>query len=300
VSRKQTTAAVPAAVPPMLSSSSAPFDDEAYIFEIKWDGVRALTAVARSGCRVWGRELVNYTGRYPELDALCSRLPPGTILDGELVVIRNGRPDFHALMARHSRRPSPSLPFFAEAVRYVVFDMLYLRGRSLMDRPLHYRRQVLSKNLPELPMVSLCDGMVGAGTAFFRSAIVAGHEGVVAKRLSSPYVPNQRGKAWRKIKQKFDLPCVVIGYRLQGRELRDLAMATLVDGKPAYAGVVELGIHHAQELLDRLESARLSDPAIGCPLHARWVKPQLFCMVRCCGWRPNGVWREAVVLSWNT
>src|SRR5277367_2831406 len=114
---------------PMLSTSTELFDDPGCLFEVKWDGVRAVAAVEDSGVRLWGREGADYTGRYPELDVL-RELPPGTMLDGELVVVRDGRPDFHALMSRHSRRPG-RLPFFAEPVTYVVFDLLYLGGRAL-------------------------------------------------------------------------------------------------------------------------------------------------------------------------
>ncbi len=128
---------------PMLATSSAPFDDAGCIFEVKWDGVRALACSQNGTWRVWGRQRTDYTDRYPELEAL-RRLPAGTMVDGELVALRDGRPDFHALMSRHSRRPR-ALPFFAEAVQYVVFDLLYFRGRSLMDRPL---KQIRRGGLP--------------------------------------------------------------------------------------------------------------------------------------------------------
>jgi len=88
-------------------------------------------------------------------------------------------------------------------------------------------------------VVTWCDGIVGAGWAFFEEAVAAGHEGVVAKRLSAHYRPGKRESAWRKIKQVIDLPCVVIGYRIIAGELRSLLMATLRDGEPCYAGAVE-------------------------------------------------------------
>src|SRR5437588_828216 len=102
----------------MRSRSSTTFDDPGCLFAIKWDGVRALAAVTRQNVRLWGRQLVDYTGRYPELEML-RRLPSGTMLDGELVVVRDGRGDFQALLSRHARRPLRSVPFFAEPVHYV-------------------------------------------------------------------------------------------------------------------------------------------------------------------------------------
>jgi bifunctional non-homologous end joining protein LigD len=89
---------------PMLATSASPFDSKDYVFEVKWDGVRALAAVEKTGWRLWGRELADYRGRYPELDVLRS-LPPGTIVDGELVVFQENRPNLDAILRRISPRP---------------------------------------------------------------------------------------------------------------------------------------------------------------------------------------------------
>ena len=146
-------AKLPAYLLPMLSTSSKPFDDPGCVFDIKWDGIRALASIERNGWRLWGREGIDYTDRYSELESL-RRLAAGTVLDGELVVIRNGQADFQLLMNRHARRPR-SLPFFTHSVQYIVFDLLCFRGRSLLDQPLSQRRQMLHEELPELPFVSL-------------------------------------------------------------------------------------------------------------------------------------------------
>src|SRR5262249_1410629 len=161
----------------------APFDDSAWRFEVKWDGVRCLAAVAGDDWRLWGRNGTLYTDHYPEL-AILRRLPSGTVLDGELVLVRDGQADFHGLMNRHRRTPR-MVPFFTEAVRYVVFDMLYHRGRCLTQLPLEERHHLLHTRLPALPCVQLCEGIIGDGKRFFQQAIASGHEGVVAKRLNS-------------------------------------------------------------------------------------------------------------------
>jgi ATP-dependent DNA ligase len=141
-----------------------------------------------------------------------------------------------------------------------------------MQLPLFERRRVLHDHLSEIPHVSLCDGVVGEGKASFRAALAAGHEGVVAKRLTSLYVPGRRSAAWQKTKQRIDLPCVIIGYRTGPNGLRDLLMATLKDGKLAYVGGVELGIREAAALLAKLESMRKSSPVVPCAVAARWVR----------------------------
>lgn len=295
---KLPAAVIPPKLLPMLAATSDPFDDASFLFDVKWDGVRALTAIAKGAWRVTGRQGADYTERYPELREALRRLPSGTMLDGELVAIRDGRPDFRALMQRHSRRPRPG-PFLPEPVQYVVFDVLYFRGQSLLDRPLQERRILLQEHLPSVPCVTLCQSVVGNGTAFFQSALAVGHEGIVAKKLHSSYLPNQRGPSWRKIKEKIDLPCVVIGFRAKGTELQNLLMASLLDGKLTVAGAVELGIHEAAALLKRLDALRIPHPAVPCRSPATWVKPELFCTVRFCGWRPGGSWRDPVLLRWE-
>ena len=150
----------------MLATSAAPFDNPAYLFETKWDGVRGMVAKADGRLRIWGRDGQDYTPRYPELSVLLD-LPDGTVLDGELVLLRNGRPDFHALMTRHRRTPR-SVPYFAEPVHYVVFDLLYLAGESLLDRPLLERLE-----LRALLMASLVEGELA-----YVGAVELGIEGV--------------------------------------------------------------------------------------------------------------------------
>jgi ATP-dependent DNA ligase len=190
----------------MLAVPAAPFDAPEYSFEVKWDGIRALAAVEAPGWRLWGREQADYTARYPELEVL-RRLPAGTLLDGELVACAaDGRPALPRLLRRHgltaawrlcqARRWCP--------VQYVVFDLLYHHGRRLLREPLARRREELAALCAglDLPEVVFSAGVVGAGTALYALALAQGHEGVVAKQLTSTYRPGRRSAAWRKIKPR--------------------------------------------------------------------------------------------------
>ena len=188
---------------PMLAVAGEPFDSPDYLFELKWNGVRALAAIERGTWRLWGRERADYTPRYPELDGLRS-LPPGTMLDGELVLLRHGLPDLYALLARHHlvspqkiRHSSRLCP-----VTYVVFDLVCHRGQELFTEPLRTRREILEELLGvvKVPRLMLSPRVVGPGRALFAQAIELGHEGVMAKHLAGCYVPGRRSAAWRKIK----------------------------------------------------------------------------------------------------
>src|SRR5262249_11232677 len=201
---------------PMLATPAAPFDAPEYLFEVKWDGVRALAAVEAGHWRLWGRAGADYTPRYPEL-AVLGRLPSGTMLDGELVVLHDGRADFPALLSRHQRhRPDPlwAAAGARPVVSYVLFDLLFDRGQALWQETLLRRRARLRERLARAnePALVYSDGVVGCGRAFFAGAVAQGHEGVMAKRLSSRYRPGQRSRSWRKIKPVDVVPCVVVGY----------------------------------------------------------------------------------------
>ena len=173
---------------PMLATQAKPFDNDDYLFEIKWDGIRALAASEGGGhWRLWGRAGADYTVRYPEL-AVLSRLPPGTVVDGELVVLRDGRADFPALLRRHQRQLPSSLMTTCSAqpaIAYMLFDLLFAQGQSLLQETLVKRRKRLQDLLVALKesLLVYSDDVVGCGRAFFADAVAQGHEGVMAKNL---------------------------------------------------------------------------------------------------------------------
>jgi ATP-dependent DNA ligase len=174
---------------PMLAVAAEPFDSPQYCFEIKYDGVRALASVDEIGWRLWGRERAVYTTRYPELDVL-RRLPAGTLVDGELVAFDDdGRPHLRRLLRRHGLADSWRIRHARQwcPVRFVVFDLLYHSGRCLLREPLVRRREMLADVCEKLdvPAVEFSRAVIGAGTTLYQQVVAAGHEGVMAKKLSS-------------------------------------------------------------------------------------------------------------------
>ena len=191
---------------PMLAVPAEPFDSAEYSFELKWDGIRALAAVDKGGWRLWGRERADYTVRYSELDMLRC-LPAGTLVDGELVAFdAAGRPDLPGLLRRHGLTDAWRIRQARRwcAVRYVLFDLLYHAGRSLLHEPLARRRELLTDVCQRLeaPEVRFSEAVIGAGRALYAAVVAQGHEGVMAKHLASAYRPGRRAAAWRKIKPR--------------------------------------------------------------------------------------------------
>jgi bifunctional non-homologous end joining protein LigD len=188
----------------MLALPAAPFDAPEYSFEVKWNGIRTLAAMEALGWRLWGREGADYTARYPELEVLRA-LPAGTLVDGELVAFApEGRPDLPRLLRRHGLTDPWRIRQARRwcRVQYLLFDLLYHRGRCLLNESLAWRREALADlcGRLRLPEVFFSAGVVGTGTALYAVALAQGHEGVVAKRLASTYRPGRRSPAWRKIK----------------------------------------------------------------------------------------------------
>ncbi len=100
---------LPTFLRPMLAQPGRPFDSDQHLFEIKWDGIRALAFVEQTGCRLLSRHGLALDGLFPELAGIIGDLPPGTLLDGELVVLRQGRPDLSLVQSRH-QLPNPRGP----------------------------------------------------------------------------------------------------------------------------------------------------------------------------------------------
>jgi bifunctional non-homologous end joining protein LigD len=288
---------------PMLAQAAAPFDAEDYQFEVKWDGVRALAAVEAGGWRLWGRGGTDYTARYPEL-AVLQRLPAGTVVDGELVVLRNGRADFAALLSRHQRReplPASRIPQ-GLAVSYMLFDVLVHGGRSILQEPLQQRRERLRELLAPLQdsVLRYSASVLGKGREYFAQAVAQGHEGVMAKHLSSLYLPGKRSHAWRKIKPAGVLPCVVIGYLPDQHEVQRVLLATVRQGQLQYVGRLSRGLDGAAcaGLVARLRRQRRARAVVPCGQRACWVEPVLYCWVHYQGWTCHGHLRHAVFGGW--
>jgi bifunctional non-homologous end joining protein LigD len=283
---------------PMLAVRSEPFDSGEFLFEVKWNGVRALAACDGGGWRLWGRELADYRDRYPELEFL-RQLPPGTVLDGEVVLCRQGVPDLEAVLARHSLSQPRAIRHLSQTdpVTYVVFDALFVQGRCLFGEPLYRRRAALTEVFGAFtePRLVFSEGVAGLGSLFFERAVAQGHEGVLAKHLASTYVPGRRCAAWRKIKPARTLPCVIVGY-LPGRHtFRRLFVAAPREDGLRYVASLHTGFTDTvRAQLDKLLATReRCKPVVACPSGALGVEPDLYCQVRFLEWTHAGRLRGA-------
>ncbi|MDH7492068.1 MAG: non-homologous end-joining DNA ligase [Methanolinea sp.] len=274
---------------PMLArEAAAPFDSPEWLFEIKWDGIRALCTIGRSGEVSLrsrnGRELL---GIFPEIGEIAGLAPESSVLDGEIVAMRRGKPDFQALMQRAQKTDPQQIAYLSgqDPVTYVVFDILECRGKPLIGLPLTRRKALLEREVHEGRHVVRSRPVEGKGKEYFEIVSREGIEGIIAKKKSSTYEPGARSGNWLKIKQFLTCDCVVFGYTRGEGERRSTFGALvlgLYDGSiPVYAGKVGTGFSGAlrREIKERLAGLGEGKPLSGAGKGVIWVEPVIICEV---------------------
>jgi bifunctional non-homologous end joining protein LigD len=302
---------MPSFIPPMAATlADRAFDDEDWLFEVKWDGYR-IEAVVRDG------KVRTYTRNGNEGEAYFPGLlnPPTwidateAIVDGEVVALDDaGRPDFSLLQELTG---TPSGRFV-----YQAFDLLYLDGRSLVDVPLEDRKRLLRTVLRAGDRrVRFADHVLREGSAFLDAAATNGLEGIIAKHRRSVYQPGVRSKAWLKIKNRPEQELVVGGYTPGEGAARDLGAVVVgyyeaAGGGPKlrFAGKVGSGFNALvrRRLRERLAELEVADPPFDPPPPAdykgrfggdlkgvRWVRPELVIRAELGGWTRDGLVRQA-------
>jgi bifunctional non-homologous end joining protein LigD len=318
------TAPMPTDLRPMLAvEGKRPPNGDGWGFEIKWDGVRALAhSDGQGGLRIESRRGEDITARYPELTALGDALAGHrAILDGEIVAFdEHDRPSFQRLQLRMGltseitiQRRVPQTP-----VTYVAFDLLYLDGRPTIELPYLERRRLLDELALDGPHWQTPAHHVGEGEALLEAARARDLEGVVAKRLDSPYRPGRRSGEWIKVRnwrrQEF-----VIGGFMPGEGGRSGRVGSLLvgyhDSTPSeaqslerpplliYSGGVGSGFTNDEiERLTRMLTARSRETTpfdVGAPKRpgARFCEPELVCEVKFTEWTHEGTLRQPVYLG---
>jgi bifunctional non-homologous end joining protein LigD len=288
-----TRAELPEPMAPMLATAGAPPSGPGWAFEFKWDGVRAIAAVAGDQLRLFSRNGNDITGGYPELTVL-SELVGGrpALFDGEIVTLSQaGRPEFGLLQQRmHVRSPSPEL-VARVPISYYAFDLLALDGRRLLPQSYQRRRELLA--VLDLdngsPLVREPRNYTDvSGGALLEVARQHGLEGVVGKRLRSRYEPGRRSPAWIKT-ALFHTQEVVVGGWTTGQGRRAGTLGALLlgaydeQGRLRYLGDVGTGFTETMlaNLLTRLATLEQPDSPFNEPVpreharRARWVRAEL-------------------------
>jgi len=300
--------AMPARVEPMLATlADRPFSDPNWLFEIKWDGVRALARIENGDLTLRSRNSIDITQRYPEMASLPTALAArDAILDGEIVALdAQGRGDFERLQERmHVRAPSENLVAQIPVV-YFAFDLLYCDGYDLREAPLLERKQLLQRLLYTSERFRYADHQLEHGRELFDLAAQNGLEGIVAKRADCPYV-SDRSSYWVKLKITKTVDAVVGGWteaRTSALPLGSLLLGLYQGKKLRFIGHVGSGFD-AKKLKEL--SSRLNELApSACPFDAvpetnekpSWVSPALVARVKFGGWTQERALRHPVFIA---
>jgi bifunctional non-homologous end joining protein LigD len=300
--------APPPTYEPMMAVLTAEaFDDDEWLFEVKWDGHRCLANLG-TATRLTSRTRRDMTAQFPELIDMHRQLAArNAVVDGEIVALdRDGRPSFERMQDRFHRTPEELARNKGRVpVQFLAFDLLWLDGQPLLDLPLVERRARLNEVLVETRDIRLSQVVEGAGRRFFEQVRELQLEGIVAKRAASPYRPGIRSHDWRKIKALCLQDCVIVGWTPgkggRAATLGSLLLAVYDDGRLRYAGNVGTGFTHAflADLLERLQGlqvpAAMFEGFEGTPRPrgARFVRPELVCEVEYLKWTQDDKLRAA-------
>jgi DNA ligase D-like protein (predicted ligase)/DNA ligase D-like protein (predicted 3'-phosphoesterase) len=270
---------------PMLAKEAAQaFTNKDWVFEVKWDGFRAL-AYINGEVSLRSRNNKELIDNFPELQEL-KQQPKSVVLDGEIVVLKDGKVDFQALLER-GKATSPTditLKTARSPAAYVVFDILEKDGKPILDLPLMERKKILKETVKEGEHILLADYIEEKGEGYYEAVLQKGLEGVMAKKKSSVYEPGMRSGNWLKIKKLKSADCVVFGYT-QGTGVRKNTFGALLlglygsGGAPVYVGKVGTGF--PEDILKSLSGEFQKFQTDKAPFKAdvigkvTWLKPTL-------------------------
>jgi len=285
----------PPVLQPMLATAGGkPFDDTKWLFEVKWDGVRTFAYLGGEKTRLVSRRGREVNDQYPELLEIHMLLAgENALIDGEIVVLeRDGKPSFERLQQRFTVSKPSQAVLKANPVLFIAFDILWLDGESLVDRPLEERLETLNRVLVPGPRVQNSVTIEREGKKLFAEVKKRGLEGVIAKRKGSTYKPGRRTKDWVKVKAVNRQDCVIIGWSpgegRRGGNVGALLAGVYKDGRLLYAGHVGTGFTERTLTMLKETLAPLETDTAPVPVPPKeevetsfvhWVRPELVCDV---------------------
>jgi DNA ligase D-like protein (predicted ligase)/DNA ligase D-like protein (predicted 3'-phosphoesterase) len=290
---------MPHGIQPMLATLvKKPFDHPDWIFEVKWDGYRAIAEIRDNGVSLYSRNRISLDEKFfPIVDSL-RKLRFDAVLDGEIVVVDDqGRSDFQTLQHYQDSGNSRLL--------YYVFDLLYFRGHDLTSLPLLRRKKLLKKILPFPSKIRFSDHIRKKGVLFYNAAKEKGLEGIIAKHSHSVYEAGRRSRQWLKVKTQRTQEAVIAGFTDPGggrENFGALALGVYEGDELRYIGRVGSGFtaNDLRDIRERLQPLIQKE----CPFAVKpetnapvtWVKPELVCEVALSGWTEDAAMRHPVFL----
>ncbi len=286
--------------PMKATLASEAFDNHDWIFELKWDGFRAVAARLGKVNEIYSRNFKSFNGRFPDIhQAFKNLFTKDIILDGEICCIDDEGKSSFQLLQQYQTTGKGRLVFY-------VFDILYYDGNHLFNVPLLERKALLKSILPEDEFIHFSDHVETRGKELFEFAASKKQEGIIAKKKDSKYEVGKRSKSWLKIKAVMQQEAIICGYTLPrgGRKHFGSLILGVYDGKELrYIGHTGTGFNDAllKELKRRMDDLKTSSspfkkaPKTNEPV--TWIKPQLIAEIKFQEWTSDNILRHPVFLG---
>lgn len=266
------------------SLAKEPFDSPNHLFQVKWDGVRMVAFIEQGRVLLQNRKLMPRTHIYPDFANLSQFIKAEqAILDGEMIVLANGKPSFAGILKRDLKKDETAIHIASRQnpATFVAFDLLSLNGTELVEEPVERRLGLLREIAIAHDHFQIIEDFPG-GNALFQVIEAQNMEGIVAKEKGSPYLPGAKSPYWLKVKTQKDLIAVVGGFTVKERRLNSLLMGAFLEGQFRYIGNAATGLTAADlRLLDtHLRTMETNySPFINPPklysVETHWVQPLL-------------------------
>lgn len=291
---------MPQDVVPMLATLvDEPFDNENWIFEIKWDGYRAVAYCNGKSVELVSRKLTPFTEKYyPVADAL-KELKYKVVFDGEIIAV-----DDRGMAVFQSLQNWQNTPVH---LQYSIFDILWLDGYDVTHLPLTERKKFLKEILPEdHEVIKYSDHVVENGKDFFQVAVSQGLEGIMAKKANSVYQTDKRTENWVKIKVNLRQEVIIVGYTEPRRTRKYFGslLLGLYDGNElVYVGHTGSGFNSKslEQIYNKLQTLITNEcPFEKCPkgnMPVTWVKPKLVCEIKFAEWTKGRIARHPIFMG---
>jgi bifunctional non-homologous end joining protein LigD len=287
-------------IQPMLATlTDEPFDNPEWIFEVKWDGYRAIAEIKKGEVKFYSRNGLSFHELYPEVAAELRKIKKDCIIDGEVVVLdENGKPSFQKLQQFGMNRDFP--------IHYYVFDCLSYSGKDITDKPLVDRKKILEKLVPKSDVLKYSEHIAADGIRFYKESKKLDLEGIMAKRADSVYETGRRTTDWLKVKNHNTQEAIIAGYtspRASRKYFGSLVLGIYDKGKLKYIGHTGTGYTEKilkdvyEKLQPHITASSPFDTKVPLNSTVTWVKPVLVCNVRYSELTNDGILRHPVFMG---
>ncbi|MDQ6757452.1 MAG: DNA ligase D, partial [Bacteroidota bacterium] len=282
----------------LAKETEEPFDDKNWLYEIKWDGYRAVAEVNKGDVKLYSRNGNTFENSYPIVVNELKKIKAKAVLDGEIIVLNDeGHPDFQLLQHYEENQHRP--------IQFYVFDVLSLNGKSTCELPLTDRKELLQSIIPKNEVIKYSDHIMEKGIAFFNASTEKNLEGVMAKKADSLYYIGKRTNEWLKIKNHKTQEAIICGWTDPGgarKYFGALVLGIKNGNKLKYIGHTGSGFNQKslKEMWDFLQPLKQSqspfDEKVKTNMPVTWVQPKLICEIKFTEVTREGMLRHPIFL----